>query len=237
MYTARSPFSSLSAGRRRILARTGGLLGVEVKYLDVYASNLAIPAPADCSGGEMQPEGGCTDCLSVPAQGDGAQNRDGKKITMRSIFVSGTVHPSGAVSDASDAIMPPHVYLALVLDTQANGATIVSEQVFTNPNDTPNANAKPLRNLEYSSRYRVLAQKTLSLAPAYGVTDGANTSSNVCTPKAFTLSYAKPIVMNFASTTADIANAKDNAIHLVAFATNASYVPNLSYNCRMRFVG
>lgn len=228
--------SSISRGRRRSMARTGGLLGIENKYLDVYASLLSVPAPADCSGGEMQPEGGCTDCLSCPAQGDGAQNRDGKSIIAKKIFVSGFVS-TGTLTDQADVVTPPSVFVALVQDTQANGATVVSEQVFTNPNDSGVVNAFPLRNLEYSSRYKVLDHKTIWLGPANVGTDGANTNSVNGQGKSFVLQYKGDIKMNFAGTTADVANCKDNALHIIAFATTSGFTPVLSYNSRMRFVG
>lgn len=230
---------AIARGRRRAAlrnARTGGFMGIETKFLDVYASSIALAAPTDCSGGEIQPEGGCTNCISCPAQGDGQSNRDGRAITMRSIFVSGRVDPT-VLSDQADCTYVPTVFVALVQDTQTNGATIVSEQVFTNPNDIAATNGYPLRNLEYSSRYRVLDHATVSLAPAYSMTDGANTGSLMATGKTFTLSWNRPIPMKMASTTADVANVIDNSLHIIAFATSTGFSPKISYTSRMRFVG
>lgn len=229
--------ASISRGRRRALARTGGFLGIEMKYLDVYASNLSVAAPSDASGGEMQPEGGCTECLSAPAQGDGPQNRDGRAIQFKSIHVAGNV--AGLVAaDQADMLVPPQVFVALVMDTQTNGATIVSEQVYTNPNDTSYVNAMPLRNLEYSSRYKVLAHKTLNLSPVNAMTDGANTSSQMVQSKPFMLSWKGEVPIKFTSgTTASVANVENNSFHLIAFATNTNFTPVISYNSRMRFVG
>lgn len=221
--------------RRNI--RTAGYLGIETKYLDTGASNLAIPAPADCSGGEMQPEFGCTNALSVPAQADGPQNRDGRKYVMKSMYVTGSV-VSNVISDQADVTQQPIVFLALVLDTQANGATVVSEQVFTNPNDTADVNPHPLRNLEYSSRYRILATRTINMGQPIVGQDGAATSSAQLQPRAFRMGWRGHIPVTCTSgTTADVANVTDNAMHLIAFATNVSYVPQVSFNARLRFVG
>lgn len=236
VWTPSSTPGGVSRGRRRMNARIGGYLGIEKKFLDVYASSVAIPAPTDCAGGEMQPEGGCTNCLSVPAQGDGEQQRDGKQITMKSIFVTGCVSHTPAANQ-NDALTGPIVFVALVMDTQTNGATIVSENVFTNPNDTAVVNAFPLRNLENSARYRVLAHKTLRCEPVAVMTDGANTSSQMPAPVSFQLSFVGDVKMNFSSTTADVANAKDNSLHLIAFSNTANFSSFLSYNSRMRFVG
>lgn len=228
---------AIARGRRRANIRIAGFLGIEKKFFDTWASNVILSAPTDCSGGEIQPEGGCTSCLSAPAQGDGEQNRDGKKITAKSIFISGNVR-SAALADQADALAAPVVYVALVLDTQANGATVVSEQVFTNPNDTAFVNTMPLRNLQYSSRYRVLAHKTLNLAPTVATTDGANTTSIAPQQKPFTLSWTGELPITFTGTTADVANVADNALHLIAFNNNASWTAcSISFNSRMRFVG
>lgn len=236
---ARRPYAPAyfrASRMRRRNIRTATALGIEKKFLDVYASNLAVPAPTDCSGGEMQPEGGCTDCISAPAQGDGEQQRDGRKINITNCFVTGLVATT-VEADQPDAVAPPVIFIALVLDTQANGATVVSEQVFTNPNDVAFVNAYPLRNLQYSARYRVLDHKTVHLEPVYSCNDAAATGSFNATPRPFQLSWSGNLPVTFTSTTANVANVTDNALHIIAFGTNTNYTPLLSYNSRIRFVG
>lgn len=226
----------VARGRRRMNIRSAGLLGIETKYFDVYASAVAIPAPTDCSGGEMQPEGGCTGCLSAPAQGDSSQNRDGRAIQFKSIFVSGRVQGSAIATQAS-VRSGVYVFVALVLDTQANGATVVSEQVFTNPNDTADVNCWPLRNIEYSPRYRVLDHKTLRM-DIVAAQDAAGTSSQASQPRNFILKWKGDLPIRFTSgITADVANVENNALHVIAFATSTTFTPTISYNSRMRFCG
>lgn len=225
-----------TAKRRRRSFRTATALGIEQKYLDVWTSDITIPAPTDASGAEMQPEGGCTGCLSAPAQGDGEQNRDGRKITIKSCFVNVTVR--GAVSaDQADVKAAPQVFVALVQDMQANGATIVSENVFTNPNDTAYVNTYPLRNMQYSSRYRVLDHKTLDTGPTTASTDGANTTSIINSERTCTLSWRGEVPVTFTGTTADVASVADNAFHIIAYSTTTNFVPVISYTSRIRFVG
>lgn len=229
------------SSRRRLLGRTGGLIGIENKYLDVYASLVAIGAPTDCSTGEMQPEGGCTSCLSAPAQGDGPQQRDGKKIVITNCFITGHVAYS-IETDKGDPVEAPTVFVALVLDTQTNGATIVSENVFTNPNDIAATNGFPLRNMENTSRYRILRHKTIRPQTGVTSTDGANTCSNECNGRSFIMSWKGKLPVNFSTTgtTADVANVVDNSLHLIAFATSTSpnaMAASLSYNSRIRFQG
>lgn len=227
---------SAAARYRRRNIRTAGYLGIERKFLDVYASDVAIPAPTDATGAEMQPEGGCTGCLSAPAQGDGEQQRDGRKITLKSCFVNFTVRGSVA-SDQADVKAAPQVFVALVQDTQANGATVVSEQVFSNPNDTAYVNTYPLRNLQYSARYRVLDHKTVNMAPCYAINDAAATGSLVCSEQTGTLNWKGNMPVTFTGTTADVANVTDNAFHIIAYSTTTNFNPVISYCSRVRFVG
>ena len=113
--------------------RTGGLLGVETKFLDMAISAVAIPAPTDASGGELDPTGsGCTGCLSAPAQGDTASSRDGFKISMKSIQIEGAIYIAPQINQTIQDAMS-YFFVALVLDTQTNGAQLNSEDVFTNP--------------------------------------------------------------------------------------------------------
>lgn len=224
------------------MLRTGGLLGIENKFLDVFASALAIAAPTDCSGGEMQPEGGCTDCLSAPAQGDGPSNRDGKKIIVTSIFITGFLDYT-VQQDKADPFVAPTVFVALVQDTQTNGTTISSEDVFTNPNDIASVNAFPLRNLVNSQRFKVLAHKTIQPGQTLVMTDHATNSSTMscdANGKPFILSWKGTMPVRFnALTTADVANVVDNSLHLIAFCTSTtnSLPVTLSYNSRLRFQG
>lgn len=228
-------FKNFSAARRR-LARTGGYLGIEKKFLDTASDNLTILAPTDCSSGEMQPTTGCTGCLNCPARGDGPSERDGQKITIRSVYVNGVVTVAGA-SDLADVPLPPHVFVALVLDTQANGVTINSEDIFLNPGSAAVFNGHPLRALANSSRFRVLAHTTLNMGPFTAATDGSATCSVGGQMRKFQFSYRKPFICNLSGTTADVANVKDNSLHIVAYATATDMYPNLSYQCRVRFVG
>lgn len=224
-----------AAPSRRRNVRTAGFLGIELKFLDSGGSAVAIPAPADASGGEMQPEYGCTGCLSAPAQGDGEQQRDGRKMMMKSLFVSGVVAGNTLAAQAGVA-EPPDMMVALVLDTQANGATLISEQVYTNPNDTAVINSKLWRNLQFSSRYRVMDTKLLR-GKHHESQDAVGTSSQDMGSLPFTFAWNGNIPVTFTGAGADVANVTDNAFHIVAFATNATYTPALTWNARMRFVG
>jgi len=77
--------------------RTAGFLSIERKFLDTSLAATAIPAPSDCTGGELDPSS--TVMVSTPAVGDGEQNRDGKQIVCLYLEIKGTI--SQAALEAS----------------------------------------------------------------------------------------------------------------------------------------
>lgn len=100
---------------RRSLAnqRTGGFLGIEYKFLDCAWNAVVLNTSTDGSSGEMQPSSGCTNAISVPAQGDGESNRDGRKYCIKSIWVSGIID-STALQDQADMTEMQGWFFALV---------------------------------------------------------------------------------------------------------------------------
>jgi len=224
--------------RRASNVRSGGYLGVESKFLDCAWNVVTMSASTDGSGGELAPSTGCTGALSVPGQGDGESQRDGRQYCITNVYLSGVVNTT-ANANASDPIEGLGYYFALVLDTQANGATIVSENVFTNPSNNANAMLpQPLRNLQYSKRFRILDRVYVPAGGLVSMTDGANTSSiNVQDAPTFTLSWRGKILCDTSGTTADVAGATDNAIHLIGFAGSTTYTPTVIAKSRVRFVG
>lgn len=219
--------------------RTAGYLGIERKFLDCAWNAVAVNQSTDGSGIELQPSTGCTNAISVPAQGDGESNRDGRKYTLKSAFISGHVQWDGA-SDQADTSTYQPVFLALVLDTQANGATIVSENVYINPSTSGLAMLpQPLRNLQNSKRFRVLDHTIVYPGGAYAFNDAAATGSiNTQIGKFFKLSWRGNLICDSVGTTADIASASDNALHVLACtAATTPGTPAVYAKSRVRFVG
>lgn len=219
--------------------RTGGLLGVETKFLDCALANGTPSSSAIGTGGEMNPSSGCTGCLSAPGQGDGAQQREGNKIALKSILVKGCASVP-AVAGESAANAGSSLFVALVLDTQTNGATLNSEDVFQNPISTPVGNIILQRNMSYTSRFKVLSSKIIPIRADmwFDGIDGNNQGYQV----PFTLKKdLNGMIVKFVvgTTTADVTNVIDNSLHILCFQTVAGGVPAplLAYSSRLRFVG
>lgn len=206
-------------------------MGVERKYYDtsLAATNLNTGAAA-WTGNELDPTGVL--CLSAPAQGDGATNRDGNKITVTSVEIWGHVDVSvGATGTA----VPPNVFLALIQDTQCNGTELNSEDVFTS--GTAENAVEPLRNMSFGKRFKVLKEWKLSPTEFDAVVvNGSFWTQNFKHYRKLTM----PVTFTTASTAAGVASvASSNALFLIGCIQDNSGTSkyHVSYNARIRFIG
>lgn len=230
--------ASSRAGRlRRRNNATMGFLGIERKFYDTALALTAIPAPTDSSGGEMDPS--ATSMISTPAQGDTEQNRDGKKINIIQVAIDGVIQVSPAELQAGPQ-RGTKVYVALVLDTQSNGAQMNSEDCFKNTNAAAATSIVPQRNLLFGTRFRILREMVIDVTPvalSHFAVDSFSYSGQI---KPFHIFRKFPggLPVNFnAGTTASIANVIDNSLHVIAYTNDTTVIPQLAYNARIRFVG
>jgi hypothetical protein len=213
---------------------SSGFLGIEKKFYDTSTSTSTPSTASALTGGECDPAEGT---LSAPAQGDGPSDRDGKKILITSVQVNGIVFHAPINSTNSGTAAPQGYFIALVLDTQTNGAQLNSEDVFVNPSANVTLNAHPLRNMLQSSRFRVLKKWVLKPEVSPYSFDGTNWST-AGMELPFECYLKTNIEANFtAGVTADVSNVVDNSLHVVAFADNPDITPVMRYNARIRFVG
>ncbi len=215
-------------------ARTGGFLGQELKFYDTSLAGSAITAPTGATGGEHDPS--ATILLNTVVQGDGEQQRDGRKIVMKSLYVNGNVvmvpQANQTATDAASVI-----YIAVVLDTQTNGATIASEDVFTNVSADALLAPMMMRNLQQSSRFRILGSKRFTMQNPNLSWDGTNLEQQgLNRPWSFFINLKNMSVL-YKGTTETVANIVDNSLHIVAFTNSTALTPLLYYNSRLRFVG
>jgi len=214
--------------------RTGGYVGMELKFLDTSRA-VSFTAPTDAAGGEMDPT--TMNCLNGVGQGSGESQRVGKKYTIKSIHLTGRVGYTAA-ADQADILAPGNLFVALVLDMQTNGAQLNSEDVFTNPLGTAGGAPIPLRDMERSTRYKVLKVWKLSRPTVVTAgTDGTNTNSQVPAPVLFEMYKKCNIPVECIGDNDTVADINDNSLHLIGYASSTNFSPALSYNCRIRYVG
>lgn len=233
--------------RRRRNLRTAGFLGIETKFHDTALIGAVVPAAGNMSGAEVDPA--TFSCLNGIAQGSDESQRDGRKVTNKSIHVRGYIHRVTADMQA-EALEAAIVSVWLVKDMQTNGAQLNSEDVFVNPSNTAQTAAQPFNNLEFSSRFKVLAHKMVTIdtpnmsgdTSVGPITDtpvaraayletttqgGAIRRFEFHVPLNETALYNGP-----GATVGDVVN---NSYHIIA---NGNITGNfINYNCRLRFIG
>ncbi len=221
--------------RSRALAniRTGGFLGIENKFVDYSIVATAIGSPAGSAGGEMDPAGS-VNCLNAVAQGDGEQQRDGRKIKLNSVHLRGHIHRAVA-TDQADMRTGGAVFIALVSDAQTNGTQLNSEDVYENSSGNADGAVHSFRNLQYTQRFKVLWSRLYSFDAPNAGTDGTNTNSTGGQIRNFKVDIPLSFVTQFSASTAVVASINDTSLHVIAFATDAGYT--LTYLSRVRFVG
>ncbi len=219
---------------RRLNPRTAGFLGIELKFYDQRVIQSALTAPTDATGGEHNPS--ATISLNTVTQGDGESQRDGREILMQRISIRGIIRiPPQANQIVSSE--PTVCWVALVLDTQTNGALLNSENVVTNIGSNAITAASPFNNLQFSKRFRIMAKRQMTFdAPAYATFDGTNIEQGGMT-KVFEFHVPLKIKVNYTDTTETIANIVDNGLNIIAFCNNTELAPTLSYSSRLRFNG
>jgi len=226
--------------RRNNNVRTAGFLGIENKFFDTAVQPVALTSDVALTNGEFDPTAipiADVKCLSCPAQGDGEQNRDGKKIIIDSVQVSGCVQVPAAEGFANPPVAT-RVFVALVLDKQTNGAQLNSEDVFKSLGATGQLNTAPLRNMLHSTRFQVLRSEILDLQPIAFGNIAANAFDHGGRYRSFEWFVPLNLPTTFnGGTTAVVANVVDNSLHIIAFCNDITEAPTIAYNARIRFRG
>lgn len=241
--------AKMAAVRQLANASTAGFLGIEKKFLDMARTDIAVGSVAALTGGEYDPtstsgpaggSGGCIGCLSCPAEGDSEQNRDGKKFVIDSLILKGHIDNPGTATTAWEP--PTKVFVAVVLDTQTNGAQMSSEDCFKNLAADSGLNISCTKNLLSGNRFRILKSHVFDVTP-YGVSAASTNYASNSVRREFDwyipFKGGLPVRLKDGDANsgknADVANVVDNSIHVIAFATrDGAYI---GYNARIRFQG
>lgn len=178
--------------------------------------------------------------ISSCAQGAAFNERRGKAIWITRIDFWARIRyePYLTTSLPGNA----NIYVALVLDTQTNGALFDTEDVYNT--GTPGLSEVPRRELEFTSRFRVLKHIRIDAKPPPMVFNNfTNSVQYAGYDQNFTLhhEFKTPLEVNFkpGATGGEIANVVDNSVHAVLFTSdNTGAGENFvlaSFISRMRF--
>ncbi len=214
----------------RANVRTGGFMDLERKFKDFNRNSDAFTLA--WAGGEMDPS--TANSLSVVAQGDGESERDGRVYHIHSVHLKGLLNISGAesqVTPLNDIV----ARLALVWDTQTNGAQLNAEDVFLTIGSGEDVNS--FRNLQNSKRFIVLKDKTFRFKQEQIAEGAANLFAwgQAQIPFKINKTFKTPIKVRCSGTTAAVTSVTDNSLHLIGTATDIKML--LTYQSRIRFTG
>mgnify|MGYP002507703248 CR=1 FL=1 len=219
--------------------KRGSALPVETKYFDTSFS-ATVGFAADWTGTEVPctnyiqsdgtTVGSYTDSCFLPsAVGAGYGQVVGSKYLLKAHRVRGVLSATTALADQADVPVPITVVLALVHDTQPNGAQAQGEEVFTDMGTAGQVNHSfQAMGAGAGGRFRVLKRKVFVLNPAVTGTDGTNTQSATFVARDFSFEYQpkKPMLccIKSSSSTPTVATISDNNIFMLAHASGAGNV-------------
>ncbi len=221
--------------RAQLNRRTGGFVGIELKFFDSGITATAIATSADATGAEIDPT--TVDCLNSMVIGNTQNTRIGRKVNMKKISIRGVVAIPVQVNITSLDTLPL-VFIAIVLDKQTNASQLNSEDVYDNISGSGATNTSMFRKLEQSDRFRILASEQIEFHNTPQVTyDGTNIeATGQFMPFEFHVDL-KGMTCLFKANAGIVADIVDNSIHVLAWVNSSTYAATLAYNARLRFTG
>ncbi len=211
------------------------VIAEELKFRDNGLVNSLLDTNTNGEDGLHNP----TAAIAVTgiAQGQGPDQREGRRATWYSLAVRGHIEaPAQAARAATDDAT--NVFIAVVLDSQTNGAFAASELVYGNPVNSISTSTHLFRNLDNSKRFRVLATRHLTINTPNMVHNGTNIDAGGA-KRAFNfyIKFKKPITANYVDTTTAISDQTDYSISIMAWVDSLQLLCTISYNTRLRFRG
>lgn len=219
--------------------RTAGFIGRELKWNDTtYSANVGRTVAA------VMADNSSSNSLTEIAPGTGPTQRDGIKVLIKHLFIQGHIafvpaldgDPGPPPSSVADSAVP-YCKIWLVLDKQTNGAQMSSDD-FLNDDHANTFGSLTFRNLENSSRFKVLAEKTIhprTLPGHSGATSGMVVPFKM---KATNINCYQ----RYIGTDGKIASIADCSLHLIAMkafydsgAADLTSDLTLTYVARTRF--
>jgi len=192
--------------------RAGGPASSELKFFDTTLANTNV-----VTTGTVNPN------LVIIPQDDTESGRIGRKVTIKSIWVKGTVFmaSAAAATNTSDATR-----LMLVQDKQANGAAFTVAQVLAQ------ISINGFRNLENENRFRVLWDTTIRINQ-----NGGLAAATFEQARQFS-KYIKcniPIEYDSTASTGAIGTQRSNSLAILMLNHEADNASVVQYRARVRY--
>lgn len=189
-------------------------------------------------------------------QGNNGNTRVGKKISMVSVEVKGTIRLLGRESSTpSNQPSPPSaksIWVALVMDRQNDGRTTAFDtaEVYFQPLATTSGRASVVRNLDFIDQFKVIASKQFDVGDRSFLKEVvADTAAGIVADYYswgeqifhfhFYHVFKKPLQVRMTGNTGNIDDIIDNALHVVSgygVESETDSAPVLNYASRVRFI-
>lgn len=209
----------------------------ETKY---YTAQRDLVALVDLAAGttwancELDPA--TVNALFAPTQGDDFNNRDGRKVQVKSIKVRGyfRVAAQADTTSTDDATL---IRLLMVVDKQTNAAQLNAEDVLGGV-AIANNNVNQFQNPAFFGRFKVLKDKNFTFQNPAISWDGTNMEQQgLIKPFKMTHKFRKPLIVHFNATNGGtVADIIDNSFHIIGGAQNIELAPQIAYQTRISFI-
>jgi len=218
----------------RFMSRTpGGQITADNHYFDTERTSTAIPQSAvSWAGTELDPNTTAMMCLFAPSQGDDIANRQGRKIFVKKIRISGVLNvPVQTAQAAADP--EQNIRIIVYKDKQTNGAQAQGEELIESGAGSDAIHM--YQNLKNLGRFEVMYDKYFVMTQRYltGLT-GAYVQAGQT--KNFKISLKPNCVVNYNATNGGtVADVIDNSFHLIALTDNNTMGCTITYKVRTVF--
>lgn len=200
---------------------------------DIVCTATAIGHMADPSAGHLCPIG----------HSDSHQwGRDGNKALLKYILVKGVVYIPAVFEVEEYHSTPPLVTVALVQDTQTNGAQMLSQDCFGNYIGSFIGNATIQRELFHRERFIVHRQDVFDLSGFTTTLNDVNIPSYGAVAQTFEWFVPLNVLVHYSGGDDDITDIVDHSFHICAFSTVPKYElliyprgPVLAYTVSTRY--
>lgn len=181
------------------------------------------------------PINGPLGALNAIQEGDRANHRNGRSITMRKLVIRIAITIPEVDVLIGSAPTTTNYFLALVLDQAPNGAAPIGEDIYIT-GVTQSLTANPIRNLTQGARFKVLKQWRKKWHPQHptALTDGAYqfVGEQILIRDSFPLD----ITSYYSGPLANISDISKNALHLFAFSDYAHSGTAIDFQFRIRYL-
>lgn len=162
------------------------------------------------------------------AQGDGQSERIGRKAVISSVHMEGYLEmdPGSVISDSTNMVR-----IAVVLDKQANGSVPGFQDIWR----LAGLSMNQFRNLEKSSRFKVLFDKRYVLRPQVAGNGTAVDVGQWLAPIKFHKRVNIPV--EYSGITNSVSSIVNNNLLVFACRESAASEPRIVYNWRIRYDG